>query len=59
MPGYFEKDSHIIRLNFAKKKKLITEEQYERILQYLKSEEKDVYELGAKTLKSLIQKSSM
>jgi hypothetical protein len=57
--AYFEKDSNIIRLNFAKKNKLITEDQYLRIKEYLDSKEDDVYELGATTLKSLILKSSM
>jgi hypothetical protein len=59
MAGYFEKDPNIIRLNFAKKNNIITEEQYERILQYLKSDEEDVYELGVSTLKGIITKSSM
>jgi len=59
MAGYFEKDPNIIRLNFAKKNNLITEEQYDRILQYLKSDEEDVYELGVSTLKGIIKKSSM
>jgi hypothetical protein len=58
MAGYFEKDPNIIRLNFAKKNNIITEEQYERILQYLKSDEEDVYELGVSTLKGIITKSS-
>lgn len=59
MAGYFEKDPNIIRLNFAKKNNIITEEQYDRIHQYLKSDEEDVYELGVSTLKGIITKSSM
>lgn len=59
MAGYFEKDPNIIRLNFAKKHNIITEEQYDRIHQYLKSDEEDVYELGVSTLKGIITKSSM
>jgi len=58
MAGYFEKDPNIIRLNFAKKNNLITEEQYDRIHQYLKSDEEDVYELGVSTLKGIITKSA-
>lgn len=53
------KDTNIIRLNFAKRNGLVDDEQYERILQYLKSDEKDVSDLGATTLKGIIQKSSM
>jgi|LakMenE01Jun11ns_1017448.scaffolds.fasta_scaffold9467842_1 hypothetical protein len=56
--AYFEKDKNKIRLNFAKKNNLITEEQYDRILQYLESEEEDVYELGVSTLKGIITKSA-
>ena len=59
MACYFEKDPNIIRLNFAKKHNIITEEQYNRILQYLKSEEEDVYAIGVSTLKGIIKKSSM
>ena len=53
------KDPNIIRLNFAKRNNLVTDEQYERILQYLKSDETDVYDLGVSTLKGIIKKSSM
>jgi len=56
--AYFEKDPNKIRLNYAHAKQLITDEQYERIKEYLNSEESDVYELGAKTLKGIITKSS-
>ena len=53
------KDINIIRLNFAKRSNIIDDDQYERILQYLKSDEEDVRNLGATTLKGIIQKSSM
>jgi hypothetical protein len=53
------KDPNIIRLNFAKRQGLIDDDQYARILQYLESDEKDVSDLGATTLKGIIQKSSM
>ena len=53
------RDPHIIRLNFAKRNGLVDEKQYARILQYLESDEEDVRELGATTLKGIIQKSSM
>ena len=53
------RDPNIIRLNFAKKKGIVDDEQYERILQYLKSDEEDVCKLGATTLKGIIQKSSL
>ena len=53
------KDPNIIRLNFAKRNNLVNDDQYARILQYLESDEKDVQELGATTLKGIIQKSSM
>ena len=53
------KDPNIIRLNFAKRQELINDDQYERILQYLESDEDDVRELGITTLKGIIQKSSM
>jgi hypothetical protein len=53
------KDLNIIRLNFAKRNGLVDDEQYARILQYLESDEEDVRNLGATTLKGLIQKSSM
>lgn len=56
--GYFEKDPNKKRLNIAKRLNIITEEQYERIKEYLDSEEEDVYELGAITLKGIITKSS-
>lgn len=59
MAGYFEKDPNKLRLNFAKKNNIVTEEQYNRILEYLESEEEDVYELGVSTLKGIITKSSM
>jgi hypothetical protein len=49
----------IIRLNFAKRNNLIDDDQYARILQYLESDEEDVQDLGATTLKGIIQKSSM
>jgi len=55
---YFEKDPNKIRLNIAHNRQLITDEQYERIKEYLDSEETDVYDLGAKTLKGIITKSS-
>lgn len=53
------KDPNIIRLNFAKRNNIVDDDQYERILQYLKSDEEDVRNLGATTLKGIIQKSSM
>jgi hypothetical protein len=53
------KNLNIIRLNFAKRNGLVDEEQYARILQYLESDEEDVRNLGATTLKGIIQKSSM
>jgi len=53
------KDPNIIRLNFAKRQGLIDDEQHARILQYLESDEDDVRDLGATTLKGIIQKSSM
>jgi hypothetical protein len=53
------KDPNIIRLNFAKRNGLVDDEQYARILQYLESDKEDVRNLGATTLKGLIQKSSM
>ena len=53
------KDPNIIRLNFAKRQGLIDDDQYARILQYLESDEEDVRNLGATTLKGIIQKSSM
>lgn len=53
------KDLNIIRLNFAKRNGLVNDEQYERILQYLESNEDDVYDLGVTTLKGIIQKSSL
>jgi hypothetical protein len=53
------KDPNIIRLNFAKRNGLIDDDQYERILQYLQSDEDDVRNLGATTLKGIIPKSSM
>ena len=53
------KDPNIIRLNFAKRNGLVDDEQYERILQYLESNEDDVRDLGATTLKGIIKKSSM
>lgn len=53
------KDPNIIRLNFAKRNGLVNDEQYKRILQYLESNEDDVYDLGATTLKGIIQKSSL
>lgn len=53
------KDLNIIRLNFAKRNGLVDEEQHARILQYLESDEEDVRNLGATTLKGIIQKSSM
>jgi hypothetical protein len=53
------KDPNIIRLNFAKRNGLVDDEQYERILQYLESNEDDVRDLGATTLKGIIQKSSL
>jgi hypothetical protein len=53
------KDPNIIRLNFAKINDLVDDEQYERILQYLESNEDDVRDLGATTLKGIIKKSSM
>jgi len=40
------------------KRNLISESHYERIKEYLNSEENDVYELGVKTLKGIITKSS-
>lgn len=52
------KDPNVIRLNFLKRNNLITEDQYNRIKEYLDSEESDVYELGASTIKAIIQKSS-
>ena len=52
-------DPNIIRLNFDKRNGLVDDEQYERILQYLKSDEEDVQNLGATTLKGIIQKSSL
>ena len=59
MSNKIKKNPDIIRLNFAKRAGLVDEEQYERILQYLKSDEEDVCKLGATTLKGIIQKSSM
>ena len=56
--SYFEKDPNKIRLNIAHNRQLVTDEQYERIKEYLDSEETDVYNLGAKTLKAIIAKSS-
>jgi hypothetical protein len=56
--AFFEKNPDIIRLNIAKKKEIISEEQYNRIKEYLDSEETDVYDLGKKTLMSLIKKSA-
>jgi hypothetical protein len=53
------KDPNIIRLNFAKRQGLIDDDQYARILQYLESDEDDVRNLGATTLKGIIQKSSL
>ncbi len=57
--GKKPKDPNIIRLNFAKRQELINDDQYQRILQYLESDEDDVRELGITTLKGIIQKSSM
>lgn len=54
-----QKDPNIIRLNFAKRNNIVDDDQYERILQYLESDEEDVRNLGATTLKGIIQKSSM
>jgi len=53
------KDPNIIRLNFAKRNNIVDDDQYERILQYLESDEEDVRNLGATTLKGIIQKSAM
>lgn len=56
--AYFEKDPNKLRLNIAHNRNIVNDEQYERIKEYLNSEEKDVYELGAKTLKAIITKST-
>lgn len=56
--SYFEKDPNKIRLNIMYKRNLISESHYERIKEYLNSEESDVYDLGVKTLKAIISKSS-
>ena len=53
------KNYDIIKLKFLQRNKIIDENQYERILQYLESKEEDVYNLGITTLNSIIQKSSM
>ncbi len=57
--AHFEKDPNKLRLNAAHSRKLITDEQYERIKEYLNSEEDDVYNLGVKTLKAIIKKSAI
>jgi len=52
------KNYDIIKLKFLQRNKIIDENQYERILQYLESKEEDVYNLGITTLNSIITKSA-
>jgi hypothetical protein len=52
------KNYDIIKLKFLQRNKIIDENQYDRILQYLESKEEDVYNLGITTLNSIITKSA-
>lgn len=58
MKNYFEKDPHKIRLNIIYRKKLITEEQYNRIVEYLNSKDSDVYNLGINAIYGIINNST-
>lgn len=52
------KNYNLIKLKFLQRNKIIDENQYNRILQYLESKEEDVYNLGITTLNSIITKSA-
>lgn len=52
------KNYNLIKLKFLQRNKIIDENQYDRILQYLESKEEDVYNLGITTLNSIITKSA-
>lgn len=52
------KNYDLIKLKFLQRNKIIDENQYDRILQYLESKEEDVYNLGITTLNSIITKSA-